>query len=150
MTKKEMAYQLTEGQISEFKEAFSRFDKDSSGCIITKELGTVMRSLGQDPTEDELKDMINEVDGDGNGTINFPEFLKLMAWKMKVTEDELKIAFQFFEKDQNGFISTSELRHVMTNVGEKQLTDKEVDEMIRDAEGKINYEEFVKIMTFKW
>jgi len=44
----------------------------------------VMRSLGQNPTEAELQDMINEVDADGNGTIDFPEFLNLMARKMKV------------------------------------------------------------------
>ena len=56
----------------------------SPGTITTKELGTVMRSLGQNPTEAELQDMINEVDADGNGTIDFPEFLSLMARKMKV------------------------------------------------------------------
>ncbi len=44
-----------------------------------------MRSLGQNPTEAELQDMINEVDADGNGTIDFPEFLNLMARKMKVS-----------------------------------------------------------------
>ena len=56
----------------------------NAGTITTKELGTVMRSLGQNPTEAELQDMINEVDADGNGTIDFPEFLNLMARKMKV------------------------------------------------------------------
>ena len=50
---------------AEFKEAFSLFDKDGNGVIVTKELGTVMRSLGQNPTEAELQDMINEVDADG-------------------------------------------------------------------------------------
>ncbi|CAN1337695.1 unnamed protein product [Linum perenne] len=125
-----------------------------SGCITTKELGTVMRSLGQNPTEAELQDMINEVDADGNGTIDFPEFLNLMARKMKDTdsEEELKEAFRVFDKDQNGFISAAELRHVMTNLGEK-LTDEEVDEMIREADvdgdGQINYEEFVKVMMAK-
>ncbi|KAJ8646861.1 hypothetical protein MRB53_008609 [Persea americana] len=130
-----MAEQLTEEQISEFKEAFSLFDKDGDGCITTKELGTVMRSLGQNPTEAELQDMINEVDADQNGTIDFPEFLNLMARKMKDTdsEEELKEAFKVFDKDQNGFISAAELRHVMTNLGEK-LTDEEVDEMIREAD----------------
>ena len=55
------AANLTEEQIAEFKEAFSLFDKDGDGTITTKELGTVMRSLGQNPTEAELQDMINEV-----------------------------------------------------------------------------------------
>ena len=54
--------------LAEFKEAFSLFDKDGDGTITTKELGTVMRSLGQNPTEAELQDMINEVDADGMWT----------------------------------------------------------------------------------
>lgn len=150
-----MADQLTEEQIAEFKEAFSLFDKDGDGTITTKELGTVMRSLGQNPTEAELQDMINEVDADGNGTIDFPEFLTMMARKMKDTdsEEEIREAFRVFDKDGNGYISAAELRHVMTNLGEK-LTDEEVDEMIREADidgdGQVNYEEFVQMMTAKW
>ncbi|KAJ6551371.1 calmodulin-like protein 12-like protein [Mycena capillaripes] len=149
-----MADQLSEEQISEFKEAFSLFDKDGDGTITTKELGTVMRSLGQNPTEAELQDMINEVDADGNGTIDFPEFLTMMARKMRDTdsEEEIKEAFKVFDKDGNGYISAAELRHVMTNLGEK-LSDNEVDEMIREADvdgdGQINYEEFVKMMLSK-
>ena len=54
-------------------------------CSTTKEMGTVMRSLGQNPTEAALEDMINEVDADQNGTIDFPEFLNLMAYNMKGT-----------------------------------------------------------------
>uniref|UniRef100_A0A672ZVH2 Calmodulin 2 n=1 Tax=Sphaeramia orbicularis TaxID=375764 RepID=A0A672ZVH2_9TELE len=117
------------------EEAFSLFDKDGDGTITTKELGTVMRSLGQNPTEAELQDMINEVDADGNGTIDFPEFLTMMARKMKDTdsEEEIREAFRVFDKDGNGYISAAELRHVMTNLGEK-LTDEEVDEMIREAD----------------
>ncbi|KAF3816362.1 hypothetical protein GH733_014535 [Mirounga leonina] len=89
------ADQLTEEQIAEFKEAFSPFDKDGDGTITTKELGTVMRSLGQNPTEAEWQDMINKVDADGNGTIDFPEFLTVMARKMKDTdrEEEIREAF---------------------------------------------------------
>lgn len=55
-----------------------------TGCITIEELATVIRSLDQNPSEEELQDMISEVDADGNGTIEFVEFLNLMAKKMKV------------------------------------------------------------------
>ena len=95
---------------------------------------------------DELSCILNNIDSiSGNGTIDFPEFLTMMSRKMKETdsEDEIKEAFRVFDKDGNGFISAAELRHVMTNLGEK-LTDEEVDEMIREADtdgdGQVNYE----------
>ena len=81
----------------------------------------------------------------GNGTIDFPEFLTMMARKMKDTdsEEELRESFRVFDKDGNGYISAAELRHVMTNLGEK-LTDDEVDEMMKEADtngdGQISYQ----------
>src|ERR1700732_4116283 len=83
----------------------------------------VMRSLGQNPTEAELQDMINEVDADGNGEIDFPEFLTMMARKMKDTdsEEEIKEAFKVFDKNGDGKISAAELRHVMTNLGKSYV-----------------------------
>ncbi|KAJ3016660.1 UNVERIFIED_CONTAM: hypothetical protein HDU68_012098 [Siphonaria sp. JEL0065] len=143
---------FTEQQISEFKEAFALFDKDGDGTITAIELGTVMRSLGQHPTDEELKDLMNEVDEDGNGSIEFNEFLLLMARKLKDadSEEELKSAFKVFDKDGNGFISAEELRSVMANLGEK-LSEADIDAMIRendtDSDGQINYQEFLTMMT---
>merc|ERR1712136_559246 len=72
------------------------------GTMATKDLGTVMRSLGQNPTETELQDMINEVDADGNGTIDFPEFLSLQARKMKDTDTEEELVEMIREADVDG------------------------------------------------
>ena len=135
-----------------FKEQFSLFDKDGDGNITTKELGSVMRSLGQNPTEAEVQDMINEADADGNGTIDFLEFSTMMARKKKDTDSkqEMREAFKVFDKDGDGFISAAEFRLVMTNLGEK-LTDEEVNESIREADidgdGQVSYAEFVSMMT---
>lgn len=141
-------------QVSEFKEAFDLFDKNGDGRIPSKELGTMMRALGQNPSGSELQDMIEEVDADNTGTIDFTEFLTMMARKMKETdsEEEIKEAFKIFDRDGSGFISAAELRQIMTSLGEN-LTDDEIDEIIRetgqDGDGRIDYNEFVQLMMGK-
>ena len=77
---------------TEFKEAFSLFDKDGDGTITTKELGTVMRSLGQNPTEAELQDMINEVDADGK---SIPK--NCLTLDLLITNNK-KSKFQLFKR----------------------------------------------------
>merc|ERR1711879_161241 len=133
---------LTTEQISELRETFVLFDKDGDGAITTAELGTVMKSLGQTPTDMEVKEMVDEVDVDKNGTIEFPEFLMLMGRRMIETdemEDVIK-AFRVFDKNETGFIHSSELRYVLKTLGE-ELTDREIDEIIKeidlDADGQL-------------
>ncbi|KAG8843282.1 hypothetical protein FRB91_003479 [Serendipita sp. 411] len=103
-----------------------------------------MRSLGQNLTEAEIREMINEVDSDGNGTIDFPEFLTMMTRKEKDPEEEFKEIFKVFDKDGNGYISGPELKNVMLNLGEK-MSDQEIEDLIRDVDidgdGQINYQD---------
>jgi len=147
-----MADYITEDKINQFKRAFSKFDKGNSGLIKSKLLGNILRCLGMNPTEAELQDMINEVDKDGTGLLNFPNFLYMMAKKEndEEAEDEIREAFKVFDGDGNGFISRTELRHVMLNLGE-QVTEEECDAMVDEADidgdGCINYEEFYSMMT---
>ena len=80
---------------AEFKDAFSLFDKDNSGTITTEELGDVMRSLGQNPTEEDLQKMIDDVDQDGDGTIDFPEFLTMLVRSMTETDSHEEVMEAF-------------------------------------------------------
>lgn len=154
---KNLSSKLTEEQLDELKEAFAVYDMNRDGSITTRELGTVMRQLGQNPTEAEILEMIKdskEVNSNNNGTITFEEFTMLMSGKMKnaATEDDIRDAFRVFDVNGNGFISAQELLHVATNLGEK-LSEEEANEMIRvadlDGDGIINYNDFITMMIPK-
>lgn len=139
---------------AEYKEAFDIFDKDKKGLITPKELGAVMKSLGQNPTDAELFDMLSEVDLNNNGQIDYNEFLSLMTRKMRDTdtEEELIETFKIFDKDGNGQISAKEIVEIMTALG-LQITIEEANDVIKDADrdhdGYINYEEFVRLIVNK-
>ena len=142
---------LTDEQIIEFREAFQAFDKDGNGSITTRELGTVMRSLGQNLSEAEIKEMIDIVDEDKNGTIDFQEFLNLMARKMKIIdkEEELLDAFNILDRDGSGKISKYELRYIIMSTDSKIKGD-DIDDIIKtigtDEEGKIDLQDFIDIL----
>jgi len=146
-----MTTKFTEDQIAEFKEAYEIFDKDGDGSISTKELGTVMRSLGQILTEDTLNQMIEEVDIDKSGTIDFREFLGLMEKKLREndTEDELLEAFRVFDRDGKGYISVKEYKYILASSGEN-LMEEEIDNLVSQIDsnndGYIDYEDFVRVM----
>ena len=143
---------LTQEQIDEFKEAFNIFDVDGDNTISTKELDKVMKSLGQNPTDTELRELIHEYDNDGNGTLDFPEFLELMAKKMKQidTEEELVEAFKIFDRDQDGYLKFNDIREIFKILGEN-VEDEKIEKLIKladkDNDQTINYTEFCTMMT---
>ncbi|GMT26010.1 hypothetical protein PFISCL1PPCAC_17307, partial [Pristionchus fissidentatus] len=143
--------EFTQEELQEFAQAFKMFDKDGNGTMNIKELGVAMRTLGLNPTEEELLNMVNEYDIDGNGKIDFGEFCKMMKEMNKETDQELiRLAFKVFDKDGNGFITAQEFKHFMTTMGER-FTEEEVDEIIKevdkDGDEQIDYEEFVQMIA---
>ncbi|CCC67675.1 hypothetical protein NCAS_0A11170 [Naumovozyma castellii] len=145
------SFNLTEAQIGEFKDAFDLFDRDHNGSISASELATVMKSLGLSPTEAEVTDLMNEIDVDGNHQIEFDEFLALMSRQLKSndSEQELIEAFKVFDKNGDGLISKTELKQVLTSIGEK-IDDTELEEMIKDVSngsGQINIQQFASLLA---
>lgn len=144
-----------EEQIADFKEAFSLFDKDGDSKIKTSELGLLIRSLNQNPTEAEIQKYIKEIDPNDTEMFNFPDFVALMSRIMQNVdaEEELIEAFKVFDKSNLGTINPQALKHIVCHMGEK-FTEEEADDMIKravlDAEGNIVYEEFAKLLISKF
>lgn len=138
----------------EIKEVFQTFDKDNDGYITIKELGTIMRALGQNPSEQDIQDINKIYDRDETGKIEFNDFFHLVQQRMKdpPLEEEMIEAFKLSDKENYGIITADEIAHAMSNAGEK-LSKEEIDDLLRamdpKAEGQVNYEEFVRMMMSK-
>merc|ERR1711970_1176322 len=106
---------LSDEQMDELREAFSLFDSDASGQIDIRELKAAMRALGFD------------VDNDGNGTIEFVEFLGMMTAKMgeKDSREDIEKVFKLFDDDNTNKISFRNLARVAEELGEN-IDDEEL------------------------
>ncbi|CAD5117337.1 DgyrCDS6122 [Dimorphilus gyrociliatus] len=140
----------TAQKIHGFKEAFSLYDKDGDGAISSKELVTVMRSLGLNPTENDILEIIAEFDLDGSGQIELPEFINMMLkYTQMDDENEIREIFRVFDRNGDGYISAEELRHTVINMG-SNMTESEVEEMFETADingdGRISFSEFVRML----
>ena len=149
-----MVDELTDEQKQEFKDVFSLFDKDGDGTVSTKELGVVMRALGQNPTDAEIAEMIKEVDVDGNGEVDFDEFCGLMIKKQNENEpeEELVEVFKIFDKNNDEKIDAEDLKIIFQELGE-EVSDEDcrimIDEHDIDGDSYLNFDEFVNLMMAK-
>jgi len=145
---------LSDAMLSEFKAAFDIFDTDGGGDISTAELGTVMKMLGQNPSREELDEIIEEVDEDGSGSIDFEEFLVMMVRLLKEdqagkSEEELAECFRVFDKNGDGMIDRDEFALIIRSTGEA-IGEDEIDELLREGDkngdGALDFDEFLKMM----
>ncbi|RNA25662.1 calmodulin 12 [Brachionus plicatilis] len=144
---------FTTSQLMDLKAAFTMFDKNGDHKISESELFQVMKYLGLKTTEKEVKAMIQVVDKNQNGYVDYDEFIQMMTQtniKPQNAEDEVKKTFDIFDIDGNGYISADEIKKTMQNIGEN-LTDDEVKDMIKAADkngdGKIDITEFSGLLS---
>ncbi|XP_035221132.1 myosin-2 essential light chain-like [Stegodyphus dumicola] len=141
---------FSDDQLTEFQDAFSLFDSRGDGKISISQLGDVLRALGQNPTEAEVKKCCHQLKPDER--ISFEVFLPILQTistkRSTDTAEDFIEGLRHFDKDGNGFISSAELRHLLTTLGEK-LNDDEVEQLLagqEDSQGNVNYEDFVRMV----
>ncbi|CAF0966550.1 unnamed protein product [Adineta steineri] len=133
------------------RDTFDLFDRDKSGAISSAELKQVLIALNFEPTDNLLRRVMKEMDADGNGSIEFDEFVKAMrtVYERKFTDDEMRNAFKCFDADNSGYITVSELREVLRRLNH-DVSERRISEVLyeidTDHDGKISYEEFVHML----
>eukprot|EP00938_MAST-03A_sp_MAST-3A-sp1_P000652 g652.t1 len=130
-----MPTQLTQEEIDSCRDAFLQYDKDRSGSIDQWELKEVLEAMGQTPTDEELFQMINDVDDNASGSIDFTEFLKVVEKQKERTakfDDESDILDAFVACGGNS---------------DKSDIEALIDEIDTDGSGEIEYEEFKVLMS---
>uniref|UniRef100_A0A8C5KWR3 EF-hand domain-containing protein n=2 Tax=Jaculus jaculus TaxID=51337 RepID=A0A8C5KWR3_JACJA len=136
-----------QSQIQEFKEAFNMIDQHRDGFIDKEDLHDTLASLGKNPSDAYLDDMMNEAPG----PINFTMFLTLFGEKLNGTDpgDVIHNAFACFDEEATDTIQEDYLRELLTTMGDC-FTDEEVDELYRegpiDKKGNFNDIEFTRIL----
>ncbi|THD22149.1 Calmodulin striated muscle [Fasciola hepatica] len=143
---------LTRAQLVDIRGAFHFFDTNGDGVITTEELATTMQYLGLQASNNDLLNMMRQADEDGNGCIDFKEFVRMMTEyysQLTKSTDIYKRVFAEFDNNGDGFIDLQELKRIMSSVGES-LTESDLDEMIKEADqdgdGKVSFQEFIDVL----
>lgn len=141
-------------QLKQLREIFARFDMDSDGSLTLLEFAALLRSLGLRPTGDQLQALLEGMDSNANGAVEFDELVQViepvMSERALLDQEQLMEVFQSFDRDGNGVITAPELARSMAKMGHP-LSFMELTQMIKDADadgdGVISFSEFATIMA---
>jgi calmodulin len=123
---------------------------DHSGKISKLELKKVLHALHIKANDNELQQLLNQMDSDHSGEIDFNEFKTVMGGSFfkKHSKQELQAAFKKFDEDGNGYITANELNHILSRMG-RHLSRQDIDAMVKSLDssgsGKISFDDFSKL-----
>ncbi|XP_055836555.1 troponin C [Episyrphus balteatus] len=137
------------------RKAFQMFDTSKSGFIETLKITTILNTMGQMFDDKELHDLIEENDPDDTGKVNFDGFCTIAAHFIEeedaeAIQKELKEAFRLYDREGNGYITTSTLKEILAALDDK-LSSSDLDGIIAeidtDGSGTVDFDEFMEMMT---
>ncbi|XP_036328198.1 troponin C-like isoform X7 [Rhagoletis pomonella] len=137
------------------RKAFQMFDTQKSGFIETLRLKTILNSMGQMFEESELQELVDENDPEDTGKVNFDGFCNIAAHFLEeedaeAIQKELKEAFRLYDREGNGYITTSTLKEILAALDDK-LSSSDLDGIIAeidtDGSGTVDFDEFMEMMT---
>ncbi|XP_039611109.1 myosin light chain 1, skeletal muscle isoform-like isoform X1 [Polypterus senegalus] len=143
---------FTSEQQEDFKEAFLLFDRTGDSKITYSQVADVMRALGQNPTNKEVKKILGDPSAEEMNAkkIDFDQFLPMLQTVANNPDkggfEDFVEGLRVFDKEGNGTVMGAELRIVLSTLGEK-MTEQEVETLLQgqeDENGCINYEAFVR------
>ncbi|KAE8683869.1 Calcium-dependent protein kinase 3 [Hibiscus syriacus] len=142
-----IAESLSEEEIIGLKEMFKSMDTDNSGTITFEELKAGLPKLGTKLSEHEVRQLIEAVCL-VHRTIDYVEFITATMHMNRMEREHLYTAFQYFDKDNSGYITMEELEQALKkyNMGDEKTIKEIIAEVDTDGDGRINYDEFVAMM----
>ena len=130
------------------------FDVDGDETISVTELTKIMQTLGQNPTEEEVKKMVEEADEDGSGEIDFREFCTLLAKRLQESEsdEEMIEVFTMFDTDQDQRVDAEDLKRIFVELG-YDASEEDCELLVKmhdaDQDGYLDFTEFTAAFMAK-
>mmetsp|Transcript_9411 Transcript_9411/g.14440 ORF Transcript_9411/g.14440 Transcript_9411/m.14440 type:complete len:555 (-) Transcript_9411:311-1975(-) len=140
-----IAHQLTEAEIGSLKQLFQQLDGDGNGVITVEELKEVCRQEGLDALQEEVLSLMQGIDIDGSNTLDYREFLAAtMEHNVVIREENVRRAFQYFDLDQTGNITMTNLVKIF---GSEDHAREILGDVDINGDGVISYDEFKEMMN---
>ncbi|KAL3640630.1 Calcium-dependent protein kinase 10 [Castilleja foliolosa] len=146
-----IAEHLSVEEVEVIRDMFTLMDTDNDGKVTYEELKAGLRRVGSQLAEPEIKLLMDVADVDGNGVLDYGEFVAVTIHLQRIENDEhIRKAFMFFDKDGSGYIELDELRQALVDESSGEADLDVVSDIMRevdtDKDGQISYDEFVAMM----
>lgn len=145
-----IAEHLTVDEVAGIKEGFQLMDIGNKGKIDVNELRVGLQKLGHQIAECDVQILMDVGDVDKDGFLDYGEFVAISVHLRKMANEEhLKKAFEFFDKNQNGYIEIDELREALADeieTNSEEVINAIMQDVDTDKDGRISYDEFSTMM----